>query len=142
MSKLGLQALVIGLFTAISLFAAAETHVIVMHTNDILGHVLAGPNGGGSARLASVVRQVKPDLMLDSGGMLSGSLISDTFQGEPVVAAMYRSSLTFSGAGGFVEADACRFSRCCGHSGTISGRRARYYDFVFCPFSGHWVRIR
>jgi len=88
MSKLGLQALVIGLFTAISLFAAAETHVIVMHTNDILGHVLAGPNGGGSARLASVVRQVKPDLMLDSGGMLSGSLISDTFQGEPVVAAM------------------------------------------------------
>ena len=88
MSKLGLQALVIGLFAAISLFAAAETHVIVMHTNDIRGHVLAGPNGGGSARLASVVRRVKPDLMLDSGGMLSGSLISDTFQGEPVVAAM------------------------------------------------------
>src|SRR5438128_2274785 len=88
MVKAGFQALIIALLAAISVFGATESHVIVMHTNDIRGHVLPGPGGGGSARLAAVVRQVKPDLMLDSGGVLSGSLISDTFQGEPVVAAM------------------------------------------------------
>jgi 5'-nucleotidase/UDP-sugar diphosphatase len=88
MSKAGFQALVIGLFAAISVFAASETHVVLMHTNDIRGHVLPGPHEGGIARLAALVRQIKPDLMLDSGGVLSGSLISDTFQGEPVVAAM------------------------------------------------------
>src|SRR5215471_6480639 len=67
---------------------ASETHVVIMHTNDIRGHVLPGPDGGGSARLATVVRQMKPDLMLDAGGMLSGSLISDTFLGAPVIDVM------------------------------------------------------
>src|SRR5207247_9731095 len=47
-----------------------------------------GPAAGGSARLATVVRGLKPHRMLDAGGILSGSLISDTFQGEPVVAVM------------------------------------------------------
>jgi 5'-nucleotidase/UDP-sugar diphosphatase len=88
MIKAGIGALVIALLAAVSLSAAAETHVIVMHTNDIHGHILPGTDGGGSARLAAVVRQFKPDLMLDAGGVLAGSLISDTFQGEPVVAAM------------------------------------------------------
>src|SRR5437899_6318372 len=73
---------------AAALYGAAETHVVIMHTNDIRGHVRPGPDAAGSARLATVVRQVKPDLMLDAGGIFSGSLISDTFQGEPVVAAM------------------------------------------------------
>src|SRR5438034_11770170 len=68
--------------------AGGETHVVIMHTNDIRGHILPGPDAGGSARLATVVRELKPDLMLDAGGILSGSLISDTFQGEPVVAVM------------------------------------------------------
>ena len=61
---------------------------MIMHTNDIRGHILPGPDAGGSARLATVVRELKPDLMLDAGGILSGSLISDTFQGEPVVNVM------------------------------------------------------
>ncbi len=61
---------------------------MIMHTNDIRGHILPGPDAGGSARLATVVRELKPDLMLDAGGILSGSLISDTFQGEPVVIVM------------------------------------------------------
>jgi 2',3'-cyclic-nucleotide 2'-phosphodiesterase/3'-nucleotidase len=59
-----------------------------MHTNDIRGHVLAGPGAGGSAKLATVVHQFRPDLMLDAGGMLAGSLISDTFSGAPVIEAM------------------------------------------------------
>ena len=73
---------------AAALFGAAETHVVIMHTNDIRGHVLFGPDAGGSARLASVVHQVKPDLMLDAGGMFAGSLISDTFLGAPVIDVM------------------------------------------------------
>src|SRR5207247_9176546 len=67
----------------------AETkHVMIMQTNALRGHLLRGPDAGGSARLATVVRELKPDLMLDAGGILSGSLISDTFQGEPVVTVM------------------------------------------------------
>ena len=88
MNSGGIRALIFILALSSSLSAAPETHVVVMHTNDIRGHILPGPDAGGSARLATVVRQIKPDLMLDAGGILSGSLISDTFQGEPVVAAM------------------------------------------------------
>jgi 2',3'-cyclic-nucleotide 2'-phosphodiesterase (5'-nucleotidase family) len=59
-----------------------------MHTNDIRGHLLAGPDSAGSARLGTVVRQIKPDLMLDAGNMLAGDLISDAFQGQPVMEIM------------------------------------------------------
>ena len=72
----------------VTAYGAPETHVVIMHTNDIRGHVLAGPGAGGSAKLATVVHQFRPDLMLDAGGMLSGSLISDTFSGSPVIEAM------------------------------------------------------
>ena len=71
-----------------SLFGADPTHVVIMHTNDIHGHLLPGPEGAGSARLATIVREIKPDLMLDAGNMFSGSLISDAFQGEPVIEVM------------------------------------------------------
>src|SRR5262245_30627709 len=70
------------------LYGAADTRVVIMHTNDVRGHVLAGPNAGGSARLATVVREVKPDLMLDAGEMFSGSMLSDMFLGVPVVQVM------------------------------------------------------
>ena len=68
-----------------SLYAASEARVVIMHTNDIRGHVLAGPDAAGSARLATVVHQMKPDLMLDAGEMFSGDLISDIFLGAPVI---------------------------------------------------------
>src|SRR5688572_22028578 len=73
---------------ALGLYAAAETHVVIMHTNDIRGHLLAGSNSAGSARLAAVVRQTRPDLMLDAGDMLAGDLISDAFQGQSAVDVM------------------------------------------------------
>ncbi|HYR83740.1 MAG TPA: 5'-nucleotidase C-terminal domain-containing protein [Terriglobia bacterium] len=72
----------------VGLFAAEDTHVVIMHTNDIQGHLLPGPDGGGSARLSTVVRQMKPDLMLDAGNMFAGALIADAFQGEPVIEVM------------------------------------------------------
>ena len=82
------RVLLILLVAGVCVYGASETHVVIMHTNDIRGHVLAGPEAGGSARLATVVRQVKPDLMLDAGGMFSGSLISDIFLGTPVIEIM------------------------------------------------------
>ncbi len=72
----------------VGLYGAEDTHVVIMHTNDIHGHLLPGPDGAGSARLSTVVRELKPDLMLDAGNMFSGALISDAFQGEPVVEVM------------------------------------------------------
>src|SRR5438477_5632209 len=86
--KLPVRVLLISLVTGICVYGAVETHVVIMHTNDIRGHVLPGPDAGGSARLATVVRQIKPDLMLDAGAMFSGSLISDTFLGAPVIDVM------------------------------------------------------
>ena len=70
------------------LYGASETHVVIMHTNDIRGHLLPGPDGGGSARLATLVREVKPDMMLDAGEMFSGTLISDLFLAAPVIQVM------------------------------------------------------
>ena len=83
-----IRAFLVLLFISVAGYGAPETHVVIMHTNDIRGHVLAGPGAGGSAKLATIVHQFRPDLMLDAGGMLAGSLISDMFSGAPVVEAM------------------------------------------------------
>jgi 2',3'-cyclic-nucleotide 2'-phosphodiesterase/3'-nucleotidase len=69
-------------------FGTTQTHVVIMHTNGLRGNVLPGPGAAGSARLATAVRQVKPDLMLDAGEMLSGTLVSDMFLGSPVIEVM------------------------------------------------------
>jgi len=88
MSKAVVCVLLAVFLAGVSLVGASETHVIIMHTNDIYGHLLPGPGAAGSARLATVVREAKPDLMLDAGNMFSGALISDAFQGGPVVEVM------------------------------------------------------
>jgi len=82
------RVLVVFAALAATLYSATEAHVIIMHTNDLRGHLLAGPDAGGSARLATVVKEVKPDLMLDAGEMLSGTLLSDMFLGSPVIDVM------------------------------------------------------
>jgi 5'-nucleotidase/UDP-sugar diphosphatase len=82
------RVLLVLLCLAAGLYGATETHVVIMHTNDIRGHVLSGPDAAGSARLATAVRQMKPDLMLDAGEMFSGTLVSDMFLGVPVVQVM------------------------------------------------------
>jgi 5'-nucleotidase len=88
MKSIVVRVLLVLLLVCITSYAAPETHIVIMHTNDIRGHVLSGPDAGGSAKLATIVHQFRPDLMLDAGGMLSGSLISDTFSGAPVIEAM------------------------------------------------------
>src|SRR5262245_32881704 len=87
------------LLLASAVSAATDTHVVIMHTNDLRGHVLPGANAAGSAKLATVVRQMKPDLMLDAGGMLSGSLISDMFLGAPVIDVMNAIGYDAAGVG-------------------------------------------
>ena len=69
MTKAVVRVLLAVLFAGVRLYGAPETHVIIMHTNDIYGRLLPGPDSPGSARLATVVREVKPDLMLDAGNM-------------------------------------------------------------------------
>ena len=84
-----LQAVFFILLAGVGMYgASSETHIVIMHTNDLHGHLLPGPDSGGSAALATVVHQTKPDLMLDAGDMFHGALISDIFEGEPVMQVM------------------------------------------------------
>ena len=78
------------LFAALSLTGAPQTHVVLMHTNDLHGHVLPENGAGGLAIIAAIVKQQHPDLLLDAGDMFTGTLISDTFYGESVMAVMNR----------------------------------------------------
>jgi len=78
------------LFAALSLTGATQTHIILMHTNDIHGHVLPENGAGGLAVIAAIVKQQHPDILLDAGDMFSGTLVSDAFYGESVVAVMNR----------------------------------------------------
>src|SRR3954470_9070956 len=76
------------LLLSTAIFAAEPVHVVIMHTNDLHGHVLPGPGAGGSAALATVVRRERPDLMLDAGDSFFGTMISNMFEGAPMIDAM------------------------------------------------------
>lgn len=73
---------------AVFAYSAEPTHVVIMHTNDLHGHVQAGPNAGGSAAIATVVRRERPDLMLDAGDSFFGTMISNMFEGAPMIDVM------------------------------------------------------
>lgn len=66
------------------------TTIVLVHTNDVHGQVSPRAGSGGLARLATVVRREKPDLLLDAGDMFSGTMASDLFFGKPMIAAMNR----------------------------------------------------
>jgi 2',3'-cyclic-nucleotide 2'-phosphodiesterase (5'-nucleotidase family) len=78
------------LLVAFGLTGATQTHVVIMHTNDIHGHQLPEGPAGGLAMIATIVKRNHPDLLLDAGDMFTGTLVSDTYYGEPVVALMNR----------------------------------------------------
>jgi 5'-nucleotidase len=78
------------LLAAIALAAPAQTHVVLMHTNDIHGHVFPEDGAGGLAVIAAIVKQQHPDILLDAGDMFTGTLVSDAFHGESVMALMNR----------------------------------------------------
>jgi 5'-nucleotidase/UDP-sugar diphosphatase len=78
------------LLAAFFLTGATQTHIVLMHTNDIHGHVLPENGVGGLAVIAAIVKQQHPDILLDAGDMFTGTLVSDTFYGESVMAVMNR----------------------------------------------------
>jgi len=78
------------LLVAFGLTGATQTHVVIMHTNDIHGHLLPEGGAGGLVMIATIVKRHHPDLLLDAGDMFTGTLVSDTYYGEPVIALMNR----------------------------------------------------
>lgn len=74
----------------VSLPALGEAkHLTVLHFNDIHGHLESGKEGGGAARIASIVRTIEKEnraagaetLVLFGGDAFSGTLLSSEFEG-------------------------------------------------------------
>src|SRR4051812_46495653 len=89
-TRLAASVFMVLLCAALWLSAAAPTHVVIMHTNDIHGHILPENGVGGLAVIAAIVKQQHPDILLDAGDMFTGTILSDTFHGESVMAVMNR----------------------------------------------------
>ena len=81
------------LSTGLALPQAPAT-LVLLHTNDMHGQVLARDGGGGLAALATLIRRENPDLVLDGGDMFTGTMVSDEFFGKPMIDAMNRIGYT------------------------------------------------
>jgi 2',3'-cyclic-nucleotide 2'-phosphodiesterase (5'-nucleotidase family) len=65
--------------------------LVILHSNDIHGQILPRADGsGGMAALATLIRRVKPDLVLDAGDMFTGTVIADEYRGKPLIEIMNR----------------------------------------------------
>ena len=89
----------LGAFLAIvilsaALYGAESVHVVIMHTNDLHGHVLPGPGSGGSAALATVVPIVRDTLRVEDLPTGSPSLRALRFRlhGDNQVIALWNTS--------------------------------------------------
>lgn len=74
--------------------AQTPTHVVIMHTNDLHGQLLPRDGVGGIASIATIIRNAKPDLVLDAGDISTGTFLSDQFKGEPTIQAMNKIGYT------------------------------------------------
>ena len=80
------------LLSAFSSLLTAETHLVVLHSNDHHGHLKPTGELGGLARFASLVKQIRKEtaaqpnsfvLLLDAGDLNTGTPESDFFQAKP-----------------------------------------------------------
>jgi 2',3'-cyclic-nucleotide 2'-phosphodiesterase (5'-nucleotidase family) len=67
---------------------------VITHTNDLHGQLLPRDGVGGMAEIATIIRGIKPDLMLDAGDISTGTFLSDEFQGAPTIQAMNKIGYT------------------------------------------------
>jgi 2',3'-cyclic-nucleotide 2'-phosphodiesterase (5'-nucleotidase family) len=74
--------------------AQSPIHIVIAHTNDLHGQLLPRNGVGGFAQIATVIRDMKPDLTLDAGDIFTGTFISDEFKGDAVIQAMNRIGYT------------------------------------------------
>jgi len=79
--------------------AQGPTHIVVMHTNDIHGQLLPKDGVGGIAEVAAIIRDGRPDLILDAGDFTTGTFLADEFKGVPTIQAMNQIGYTSSTIG-------------------------------------------
>jgi 2',3'-cyclic-nucleotide 2'-phosphodiesterase (5'-nucleotidase family) len=80
--------LVVSASAGVVVTAQAPVHIVIAHTNDIHGQLQPRNGIGGLAEIATVIRSLHPDLILDAGDMFTGTFINDEFKGLPMIQAM------------------------------------------------------
>ena len=86
--------LMVGAATGVTVTAQAPVHIVVAHTNDIHGQLQPRNGAGGLAEVATVIRSLNPDLILDAGDMFTGTFINDEFKALPMIQAMNKIGYT------------------------------------------------
>ena len=86
-----LRVMAAGLMIVSSTQASFES-LVVIHTNDIHGHIAEAGQSAGIARITALVNQTREHkkhvLVLDAGDAISGTPVSTMFNGSPIFEVM------------------------------------------------------